>query len=799
MVRRGIRSRPSSRRLAVVVGTAAVALGPVAVAAPAAAAPLTAPGPALASVASVVGPSGIAVDLEQMGAGAALTPGSQLVVRVQVTNTSTTALTGARARLFVNSPVLSSRAALDAWASGEGVQGGDRFSGVDGAEQPVGRSLEPGESTEVDFTVDADQLQLGADFGPRGVTVDVIDSSLQRLAALRSFVVWAPQGASQVTAPLTVVAPVTAGAPDVGTGQLPEQRVEDQLGRLRDLLPAMSLQSTSLVVDPALLGPFAQPAQEQSPTATGSASSQGATPSSSASASASAAASPAAGSAASTPATASTADPASAGGTGDAPELTTGTADETSPDLQAWLDVLRARTGGRAVVLPHGDTDVVATGAAGTSDLLALAVSQSRAALDGDDDQALLWPADLSTATPQPLVTESAAAARSAGGSAPGPAVLVDARSVPGAVTDRGTGPSTATLATRTADGGTATATGVLVDAAASSLLTSAAADGSQVDPSEATARLLADTAVSASAGGGVVLALPRGWDADPSVMATVLGPVSSAPWVRATSLPDLLATPPTSAAFDVSQARALSAEPGPTGTPLSAGGLNDAQSAVAAARTVAPVVQDPTGRQELLAPVERRATAAAGLGWREDPQGWQQGVDELGETATRLRSALQIVKRSTTTVISSRVNLPVNVSNSLTQPATVLVHLRSGNLRLIPRDPVQLTIAPGATQPAQIPVKAAASGDTSVTVYLTDTAGNQIGTPMDLRVRVRADWEGRGVAIAAGVAGLVFVGGVVRTVLRVRRRPAPPVVRSAEEADPDGPPTRRPEESTRG
>lgn len=774
-----------------------MALGPVALAAPAAADPVLSRPAALAGVTTAVGASGIGVDLEQLGP-TALTPGSQLVVRVQVTNTSSSTLTGARSRLFVNSPVLSSRSALDAWAAGQGVQGGDRFSGVDGAEQVLGRSLAPGESTEVDFSVSADQLQLGGDFGPRGVTVDVLDASLQRLTALRTFVVWAPQGGSQVTAPLTVVAPVTAGAPDAGTGQLPEERVEEQLGRLRDLLPAMSLQSTSLVVDPALLGPFAQPVR-QDPSASGS---TGSTPTASASATAGAPTS-GAGTASPTPdaaggATAtSTADPTSAGGTGDAPELVEGSTEDTSPELQSWLDVLRARIGGQVVVLPQGDTDVVATAAAGTSQLVGLAVAQSRTALDGDDDQALLWPADPSAVAPQSLVVEAAAAASATGSTAPAPAVLVDARTVPGAVDGEGTGPSTATLSATAPDGSTASATGVLVDAAGSSLLAAAAADGSQVDPSEASARLLADTALSAARGGGVVLALPRGWDADASAMASVLGPVSSAPWVRATPLPDLLAATATAPQLQVDEGRAAAAESATTGAPLAAGGLQSAAAAVSTAESVATVVQE-EDRQALLEPVQRSATAAAALGWRDDPEAWQRALDQLGQTAAALRTGLEIVP-STATVISSRVNLPVNVRNSLSQPVTVYVHLESRNIRLIPGEPVPITIAPGSQQQAQIPVRAAASGDTSVTVYLTDAAGDPIGQQVAQRVRVRADWEGRGVAIAAGVAGLVFVGGVVRTVVRVRRRPAPPVVRSAEEADTDGPPTRRPEESTRG
>lgn len=784
----GIARPGPARRLAVLAGAAALALCPAALAPSAAASPSSSP------LTAVVGESGVGVALEQLGP-TALTPGSQLVVRVRVTNTSSATVAGARARLFVNSPVLASRSALDAWAAGQGVQGGDRFSGVDGAEQPLGGSLSPGESIDVDFSVDADQLQLGSDFGPRGVTVDVIDSSLQRLTALRTFLVWTPDAGTAPTAPLTVVAPVTAGAPDVPTGQLPESRVEDQLDRLRDLLPAMSLPSTSVVVDPALLGPFAQPAQE-SPSASASGST-GSTPSSSPSASTGGAAgSDPSASGSATPSDAAgggaSSDPTSAGGTGDVPELRSGTSEETSPDVESWLSALRGRTTGSTVVLPQGDTDVVATAAAGTGELLGTAVARALTTVDGDDDRALLWPADPSATAPQALVAEAAAADRAAGASTPS-AVLVDARTVPGALGEQGTGPSTASLVAKAADGSTTSATGVLVDAAGSSLLAAAGADGSQVDPAEAAARLLADTAASALAKGGVVLALPRGWDPDPTAVAQVLGPASSAPWVRATSLPDLLASPP-AAELDTTSGTAVAE---PASAPLAAGGLQSAAAAVATAKTTASLVADPEGQQALLAPVEASATAAAGVGWRDDPQGWGLALAELGETAVRLASGVQIVQGSTATVISSRVSLPVTVSNALSQPATVWVRLESRSTRLVPGQPVEITVPPGTTRAAQLPVRAAASGDTAVRVVLEDGAGKQIGEAESLRVRVRADWEGRGVAIAAGVVGLVFVGGVARTVVRVRRRPAPPVVRSAEEADADGPPTRRPEEPT--
>ncbi|PWJ55774.1 hypothetical protein SAMN06264364_102140 [Quadrisphaera granulorum] len=817
---------PGRPRLVVLLGAAALALAPAALA-PTALAPAALASPVDTGVpAVVVGHSGIGLELTQIGP-AALVPGSQLVVRVQVVNTSASPLVGARARLFVNSPVLADRKAVDAWAAGQGVQGGDRFAGVDGAEQPLGQTLAPGEGMEVTFTVDADQLALGPDFGVRGVTVDVLDSSLQRLTALRTFVVWAPPGSVPTPAAFTVVAPVTAGPPDVDTGQLPEARVEEQRDRLTRVLQAMSLPGTTPVVDPALLGPFAVPTQQSTtPPSSGSTSSPSGTPSgtpgtgSSSSPTDSTTTPPPAStpaqsaspnfSASGTTAPSASSAPSDGEGTGDVPELREGTEGEESPEVQAWLTALAARTSGASVVLPRGDTDVVAAAAAQTDDLVGLAVAQSSEELDGDDDGTLLWPVDPGSAPAASLVVQSAATTRATGDPAQVPAVLVSSSLVPGAATASGWSPATAVLTATAPDGNPVSATGVLVDTTDSARV-AAATDEADDDGSngsngaggtngngqaETSARLLADTAVAAAGGGGVVLALPRDWSPSPTAVAAVLGPAGSAPWVRSTSLPDLLAAPG-SGQFTVTDAGDGSADPSSAGAPLDAAGLRTAMDAVSAASTMATLV--PTEqRQQLLAPVQSSATAAASVGWRADPGAWRSALDALAERTEWLRSGIEIVP-TPLTAVSENVSLPVIVRNNLPVAVTVRVELSSTNLRLVPGPPVEKLIAPGSQESVPLPVRASASGDTLVTVYLTDAQGTRVGKPAPVRVMVRADWEGRGVAIAAGVVGLVLVGGLARTVVRVKRRPAPPVVRSAEEADTTRTAARRPEETPRG
>ncbi len=769
-----------------VLGALAVgALGLVPLLVPAVSAPASAALPAVLPAAvttTAVPASGVAVDLEQVQP-TALVPGSDLVVRVRVTNARTTPLDGARVRLFVNSPVLSDRAQVAAWAAGEGVQGGDRFVGVDGSELPLDTDLAPGASTEMTFTVDADQLRLDDQFGARGITVDVLDSSLQRLDALRSFVVWMPQGAPPASAGLTVLAPVVAGAPDTGTGQLPLDVLEPQVtgdGRLARVIGSVTTPATSLVVDPSVLGPYARSAED--PTGAGATASPSPTPTGSASATT-----------AETPtatASPSTTGTLVAGGEGDAPTT-----------VQGWRSRLLALSPGGVAALPQGDTDVAGVLGAGTTDLLSLAVAQSTTAATTaagtPPATELVWP--VAPVRASQLVLAAASAAQDGAT----PSVVVDAAAVPGAVSAQGTAASTAVVQATASDGSTsAPVRAVLVDPTDSALLLSAtqpAGDGSGADPAEVGARLVADTAVAAAAGAGgqeqgLVLALPRTWDPDPVAASTVLSPLSSAPWVRNQPLTDLLAAGTTGNPVPVGDdATPAAAE---VSAVLPTDGLVAVQSTVDAVRRAGALVEDPSALDD---PVETSAVAAASAGWASQQDAWRTALGGLAKRREQLQSAVAVVPGSQIFAVNSNVDLPVTIRNDLPQSAVVWVSVSTRSLRLQPGEAQRVVVPAGSTQTAQLPVKAVASGDLSLAVVLTDEAGQQVGSTEALQVRVRADWESRGIAVAVVVVVLVFVGGVVRTVVRVRRRPAPPVVRTAEEADGDGPPTRRPEESTRG
>jgi hypothetical protein len=365
--------------------------------------------------------------------------------------------------------------------------------------------------------------------------------------------------------------------------------------------------------------------------------------------------------------------------------------------------------------------------------------------------------------------------------------VVLDAASVPGAAEagSAGTPPARVTLAGR--DGGRGATAGLLVDPGLSASFvqgSAAAADGRAA----AVARLLADTAVAAAAPRGdrpapsVLLAAPRDWDPDPAAATAELAALDTAPWVRAKPLADLLSTP-SAATLRLPEHSASS--PGA----LPADGLAQAASAVQRARVAAGVFKDPGPTTTAF---EERAVAAASSAWRADLSTWRRQVADLSASADQLANGVQVLQGSAVTAISSRVNLPITLRNDLKETATVVVSLRSNSLRVRPGDPKTVDVPAGSQQQLVLPIRALASGDTQLSVVLSTRDGQRVGAPATLSVRVRADWEGRGVLVVAVVLGAVLVLGFVRTARRVRRRP-PPSGPSSTGGDPSPGPVQQP------
>ncbi len=680
---------------------------------------------------------GAALAVTDAGSGV-LRAGEQLRLRLEVTSRSPAELAGARVVLVAGSAVLPDSASLQRWADGQGPSRGDLVLADASLSSLRTGGSRPGVTAEV--VADAQVLAgLGGSWGPRGLTVEVVDASGERLAAQRTFVTWLPPGWSPTShTHLAVLVPLSAGPPDIGEAVVPPERLEELVapdGRLRRTLAVATTPGASWQVDPAALG---EPAlRSPSPSAR-----------------------------------------EDGGDDGGSDEGEGAQAPDPGSPAASWREDLAAAAPAHDVsVLPFGDPDPVTLAGAGAESLLGLADARGEelaAALPGGTSRLAR------TASPT-LTTGSVEALGDAGR---GVVVLAPGRPADRAGERAGDRAGDRAAAVQ-GEGGTRVdvrpragarspappVRSLSVSGPATRALVAGTGPGGPQRPTPAltSARLVAESAAlarRAPRGGGasMLLAPPAGWDVDPTAAVPVLDTVLRAPWVEPTSLTELAAQP----AASTVRAPAVAA---PTDAQLPREGLASVITALDRAASDAAVLSAPGAYVDA---ARASAVAAASSAWVRDLEGWRAGVEAYSEAASAIDDGVHVVPGSAVTVLSAQVDLPVTVVNDLDRAVDVTVSLDSSSPRLQPAgaQPIE-GLAPGDRQRVLVPVRAVASGDVTAQVVLRADDGRQIGSPVELRVKVRADWESRGTAVAAGVVVLVLLLGVVRTVRRNRRRRA--------------------------
>ncbi|MFE6234090.1 DUF6049 family protein [Cellulosimicrobium sp. NPDC057862] len=667
-----------------------------------------------------------------------LGPDDTLTVTARVTNGTAETLGSPVVALGIDRRVLSTRSALESWTT----IGLDGRVGVRVTSEDLG-ALAPGATVETTLTVPVAELDLhaGSDWGPRGISLTVSDGGA-RQAVQRTFVLWEPSG--EVTPlRLSVVAAMTGPPVDPDP-----QAYDDALsaavatdGRLGRLLAATGdAPEVAWVADPALL--------------------------------------------------------AAAAGAGD-------------PAVNAWADAVSAAAaaGRSAFALRAYDPDVAAFAHAGlalpegtplpavpeptTEDL------STDDATDGDatDDDAaatdetsgtdaaadptaswrtdLAWPGD---AVPD-LSTTTLAAASGATATVVGPGGLV---------------PDESLTYTPSGVAEVATAAGPVKALVADAVLTAllSAGDGSGVT---ATQRILAETAVIARERPAeqrhVVVALPRSWEAEPTLFTARLDALRAAPWVDLAPVDDLLASAPPA----VERTTLPDDVPGEgeiTVAQLRA--LDRSRTDLAAFATVAA---DPA---TITRPLEPGFVTPTAVAFRAAQPSRVLAVQHAEQRSAAVRGTLSVETRAPFLFVAEQEDLPVRVRSTLEQDATVEVVLRPDDPRL--RAPERRTVTiPAATRDADgdlvpteasvgVPVEGFGSGNVTVEVELVSAAQPQVrvAEPQEFVVRVRADWESVGTVVVAVLLALALVAGIWRTVRRGRSprrlagatvdQPAPPV-----------------------
>lgn len=138
------------------------------------------------------------------------------------------------------------------------------------------------------------------------------------------------------------------------------------------------------------------------------------------------------------------------------------------------------------------------------------------------------------------------------------------------------------------------------------------------------------------------------------------------------------------------------------------------------------------------------------------------------------LLGSVSIQRPKPVQLITSAAPLPVWIRNDLPWTVRVLLHSDPSDPRLDIKPVTEVEALAASSTRVDVPIEArVASGEVEVDFRLTSPTGVPIGQPAAADVTLRADWEGIGIGILAGIIALLFVFGLIRTVRRRRQSAA--------------------------
>nr|WP_284444979.1 DUF6049 family protein [Microbacterium yannicii] len=159
------------------------------------------------------------------------------------------------------------------------------------------------------------------------------------------------------------------------------------------------------------------------------------------------------------------------------------------------------------------------------------------------------------------------------------------------------------------------------------------------------------------------------------------------------------------------------------------------------------------------------------GVAWIGD-DAWSAALAEHhAETAGTLGS-VALLPTSPSDLYGSSAALRFWVRNDLPYPVNLVLYTTRDNLRLDVQSETPVVATPSSNTRVEVPVQARVGrGEVTLTLQLRSPAFVAIGQPESVDINVYADWEGAGIAALAVLVGALLLIGIVRTVLRMRRR----------------------------
>ena len=220
----------------------------------------------------------------------------------------------------------------------------------------------------------------------------------------------------------------------------------------------------------------------------------------------------------------------------------------------------------------------------------------------------------------------------------------------------------------------------------------------------------------------------------------------------------------------DVLSSEAVPATLGPDGSsPDAVTTLSTLLGAEAELVPFSSVLNDPS---LLLGERRRSLLALASYSWQADTAAWEKEIASWMTRSATIPTLVKLSDSSTLNFYQDKGNLPIPVSNELPWPVTVTVNVHSTTGILVITDgEVKVELEPRSQKRASIPVESIANGRVDLEVSLHSTSGVPISGTQILTTNVVAGWETTATLVGAGIVLVIFIAGIVRTIVLRRKR----------------------------
>ncbi|MBD3689562.1 hypothetical protein H8R18_08545 [Nanchangia anserum] len=143
--------------------------------------------------------------------------------------------------------------------------------------------------------------------------------------------------------------------------------------------------------------------------------------------------------------------------------------------------------------------------------------------------------------------------------------------------------------------------------------------------------------------------------------------------------------------------------------------------------------------------------------------------AERLTAQSLRVSTGVRTKTAPSVNIISRTADIPVQVTNDLPYPATVVVDVQAAS-SIVTTTATRTRIAGRSSVTVQVPVEVRANGDARAVVALRSPSGESISSTEVVVLRAHRGLEDRFLLVGAAVVVVLLVAGVIRSISRGRR-----------------------------